>query len=823
MRKKIRVVVLLSMALLVYATNVYTQGLENYHFSTGDDGAFLSPTFTELIASRVDDGTSALTGIGFTFLYDGVEYTQFSVNSNGRMRLGSVGVSDDYNNPFTSSYYTTNTPIIAGVGADCSTGAGGYVKTGLYSGSGTNVRVVEYLLNTGYSISGTTYIKFQVQLYQGSNEVRIVYSGDYTNAPSGYQIGIGNEAANKFWYVNPSTHTVTYSTTYTTDSYSVFPGGGRYYSFIGSASVPYICDFENSAENSSWTLSNGSYTNYWMFGDAASSSSSNSMYITNNGTSNTYTNTSASYVYAYRSIYFASAGDYVVSFKWKARGETYCWDAMYAALVPSGTACPPANNITGRTNSLPDDYINIADVSQSKDTTGVFLWTYSTSDWINSTRKVNIPAAGEYTLVFYWKNDTSAGSNPPAAVDDIEIVQSCTASATIDASAGSSSVTITRTSGDGVKYDILVSTSSNPENAAESQITMASATQTVSGLTPATQYYAFIRSYCSENMHGEWSSAVSFVTTCDKTSTLSVEVQGSARALLARTSGDGVKYDILVSTSSNSSTASETPVVMTSTTQTVTGLTPATQYYAYIRSYCTETIHGEWSNAVGFVTGDVCSAVSNLAASTGASTADISWSYANDVLRYQLYVSPNTMSASALESASLTEVTTSSYSASGLNPSTSYYVYVRPVCSAYDVGSWSNVQFTTKASAFSLPYYENFESGTASDWTFVNATNGWFVGSAIANESSYSLYISNDNGVSYNYNISSTSYSYAYCKLNIEEPCVINVSFDWKNYGESGYDLVRAFMIPTNIGPYLNASYSNNIRSHHNSSNRKKH
>ena len=814
MRKKIRVVVLLSMTLLVYATNVYAQGLENYHFSTGDDGTFLSPSFTEIISSGNDDITSGVLDIGFPFLYDGVEYTQFSVNSNGRMRLGSMSIGTNYSNPFNSTNYSENTPAIAGVGRDCSTGAAGYVKTGLYSSGTLAVRVIECLLNTSSSYTGTNYIKFQFQLYQGSNEVRIVYSGDYTNAPSNYQVGIGNVSADKFWYVNPSTHTATYSTTYTTDSYSVFPGGGRYYSFIGSASVPYICDFENNAENSSWTLSNSSYTNYWMFGGATSSSSSNSMYITNDGSSNAYTNTTASYVYACRSIYFASAGDYVVSFKWKARGETNCWDAMFAALVPSGTACPPASNITGSANELPSGYINVADVSQSNNTNGVFLWTYSESDWLISTKNITISTAGEYTLVFYWKNDTSVGSNPPAAVDDIEIATPCTAAASLIADAVSTSVALTRTSGGDENYEILVSTSSNPETATESPVEMTSATQTITGLTPATQYYAYIRSICSEYRQGEWSSAVSFVTTCDKTSTLSVEVQGSSRALLTRTSGNGVKYDVLVSTSSNPEAATETPVTMTATTQTITGLAPATRYYAYIRSYCTEDIYGAWSSAVSFVTSDACPAVTNLVASAGVSSADISWTYSGSALWYQLFVSPSAINELALEDAALPTVTSCSYTATGLSSLTTYYVYVRPVCNAYDVGQWTSIQFTTRRDVFPLPYYEDFEGATASAWEMKNGANGWFVGTATNNGGDYSLYISSGTGTYNTYINTSVSYSYAYCRLNVEDPCIVNVSFDWKCYGEQYYDMLRAFIIPVTLNPTLTANAPNGMDGH---------
>ncbi|MBQ2077631.1 MAG: fibronectin type III domain-containing protein, partial [Bacteroidales bacterium] len=897
MRRKIRFAVLVLMALLSYVINVNAQGLENYHFSTGDNGTFLSPTFTELIASGVDDGKSALTGIGFTFVYDGVEYTQFSVNSNGRMRLGGTVIGTTYSNPFNSNNYSGNTPAIAGVGRDCSTGAAGYVKTGLYTDGNQNVRVIECLLNKDSNTAGTTYIKFQFQLYQGSNEVRIVYSGDYTNAPSSYQIGIGNESANKFWYVNPTNHTASYSTTYTSTSYSVYPGAGRYYSFIELASIPYICNFENSIEINRWVLANGSQANYWKIGNETSNSSSNFLYITNDGTANSYTiNNATSYVYAYKYIKIESAGEYVVSFKWKCNGES-SYDLLRAFLIPL-SANPTltggaANGQGSNTNNLPTGWIDVANPLGKLN-----LQT----NWMVSSQKVDISTEGVYCLVFFWKNDSSVGSQPPAAIDDIEVASPCTATAAISVGSltttsavitrtsgsgvkydilvstssnpetatespvemtsttqtitgltpatqhyayirsycseyrhgawsnavsfvttcdntstlsanvlGSTSVSLTRTSGNGVKYDILVSTSSNPATATESPVAMTSTTQTVSGLTPATQYYAYIRSYCTQDIYGAWSSAVSFVTTCDQTSTLSASVQSSTSVVLTRTSGNGVKYDVLVSTSSNPATATESPVAMASTTQTISGLSPATQYYAYIRSYCTESLYGAWSSAVGFVTEPACTSVSNLVANAGVTTADISWSYANDVLGYQVYLSAGTMSESALESVSLEEVSGNSYSVGELNPSTTYYVYVRPVCNAYDVGSWSNVQFTTGTANFTLPYYEDFESGTASGWTFNNSSNGWYVGTATANGSTYSLYISNNYGTNNEYNINSTSYSYAYCRLNIEQPCLVNVSFDWKSWAENSWDVMRAFMIPASRYPSLNAGNPNGM------------
>ena len=209
------------------------------------------------------------------------------------------------------------------------------------------------------------------------------------------------------------------------------------FTYESVASVPYTCDFEDTSENGKWAFANDTYTNKWIIGTATSSSSSHAMYVSNNGSANEYTMSSAnSYVYAYRRLSFATAGDYNVSFKWKARGESGCWDAMYAALVPDGTACPPSDNITSNTNSLPSGYINVGDVLQSYNTSGVFLWTYNESDWKTSSMTVNIATAGTYTLVFYWKNDGGGGNNPPAAVDDIAVKRAYTIAATASPSAG---------------------------------------------------------------------------------------------------------------------------------------------------------------------------------------------------------------------------------------------------------------------------------------------------------------------------------------------------------------------------------------------------
>ena len=652
------------------------------------------------------------------------------------MRLGSTVIGTGaYSTPFSSSNISSNEPKIIGIGKDLSTGAAGYVRTGLSGSSGSYVRVIEFKLNTGPSSSGTNYINFQVQLFQATKMVKIVYASS-SNNPSSYQIGLGNASYNKFWHVNPTNHTATYSTTYTSDTYSTYPNPSdsyRYYwfapphftsttttyyisnftttggntninnsssgtgaswsNYYGSYSASYyagstvnftitiagggihgsaiwvdwnqngmfesdervyntssytssphtgsftipasvaagdyrmriVSDYYGSnpnnpyegntgefedykltvtipstnylptnpyfkysltqqiytpseiaefagtsmsgnitsiqfysgtstdtrnlsiymqntskssfssttdwvtsshnlvyqgdvtfAENSWVTIDldtpfpydasqnlllvvddntgsytstrtfytyptganramyvysdgtnysptssysgtllqynnqlklnivpypatlpytenfdsdahgfqfvNGSYANQWMVGNGVHSSGSQALYIANNG-SYSYNNGSASYVYAYREINFAEAGDYNITFKWKGRGESSCYDAMYAALCPPSGTFPPSN-ITSYTNSLPSGYTNVGDVSQSYSTSGVFLWTYyEESGWRTSSKSINISSPGIYKLVFYWKNDGSGGNQPPAAVDDLTVTR----------------------------------------------------------------------------------------------------------------------------------------------------------------------------------------------------------------------------------------------------------------------------------------------------------------------------------------------------------------------------------------------------------------
>ena len=181
-----------------------------------------------------------------------------------------------------------------------------------------------------------------------------------------------------------------------------------------NGNVIFQCDFEDDTENANWTLNTGGQTNHWEIGIPSMTNVEKSLYITN-GNGNEYTNTSASYAYAYREVEITEAGNYQFEFDWMANGESN-YDNLRAFFIPT-TASPnltdgESNGMTSSNNDAPTGWIDL--YSQS----GIMA---GQSDWQHNTKSLSIDVTGTYYLVFFWKNDSGDGNNPPAAVDNIVV------------------------------------------------------------------------------------------------------------------------------------------------------------------------------------------------------------------------------------------------------------------------------------------------------------------------------------------------------------------------------------------------------------------
>ncbi len=265
------------------------------------------------------------------------------------------------------------------------------------------------------------------------------------------------------------------------------------------ATLPFVCDFENTAINADWVLENGNQTNKWFIGSAINNGGSNALYISNNnGVANTYTNTSATKAYAYRTIDFEQASEYTVAFDWRAYGESIN-DYIRAFLVPADVALT-AGNANGIThNNVPARWIALDNSTK--------LNVQST--WQNVSRTISVDSAGLYNLVFYWVNNASSGSQPPAAIDNVSIIElSCPSINNLeveDVTNNSANISWTER-GSAEDWQILLSSTmlTPTQLTTADPIDLTATSYAATGLSELTTYHVYVRAMCSENDSSVW-------------------------------------------------------------------------------------------------------------------------------------------------------------------------------------------------------------------------------------------------------------------------------------------------------------------------------
>ena len=218
---------------ILRAQQPYTYTLRNnYSFSTGT-GSYLSWLSPQPLYSYNNvryDWASPILDLGFDFMYEGRVYSQFKY-FDGSMCLGSPQLSYGggyYTTPLGTTYSGYNLPKIVAVGAQL------YATNFTYGVAGTAPNRVGVFTFTGYFSQSSSYtIEFQIQLYENTGEIRILYGPSYNSTVRSYQTGIATTSVD-LAAVNPRTGAVSYGLTNTT--YTTWPGQYTYYSFM----PPYI-------------------------------------------------------------------------------------------------------------------------------------------------------------------------------------------------------------------------------------------------------------------------------------------------------------------------------------------------------------------------------------------------------------------------------------------------------------------------------------------------------------------------------------------------------------------------------------------------------
>ena len=378
------------------------------------------------------------------------------------------------------------------------------------------------------------------------------------------------------------------------------------------ATLPYTCNFEESLANNGWVLANGNQTNKWYIGAAENNGGENGLYISNDGgETNAYSNTT-SYVYAYRTITVENESEYTVSFDWKANGYS-TYDLLRAFLVPTSVTLTAgnANGMTSYTNTTPNNWIDVAN-PQGK----LNLQT----EWQHSENTIDLEA-GSYNLVFFWKNYPYSYSSdytqqPPAAIDNVSVVEvACPRvnnlavnNETITGTTAAISWTETGTASE---WTVVVSETalSDSELASAEAATVTEQSYNATGLTPETFYNVYVRANCSAEESSNWAH-VTFSTTaaCPVPTDIHVSLAGNS-AIVSWTGYSATEWEVVCSATELDDPATGTVQNATAASYTLTGLSPLTTYYVYVRAICDGVDYSTWTDAT-FTTG--CAAIATL-------------------------------------------------------------------------------------------------------------------------------------------------------------------------------------------------------------------
>jgi len=283
------------------------------------------------------------------------------------------------------------------------------------------------------------------------------------------------------------------------------------------AQVPYAHDFEDATENAEWMLYNANATNKWYIGQPTNENS-NVLFISNNGTAETYTiSSAASTAWAFRDVQFGNASEFTLKFNWKGYGEGTTTIYDYLKVYIGTPAAVQAGNI------------NCTAALTTYDPAGAeVLGVYNLQDnWQTATITLNGPDYSNTTkrLYFRWSNDGSGGTAPAAVVDSIEITASncgrpydLVASNVTNVTAN---VTFSAASANDNAWEYLIGSSIfNPDLSTDVPTPVTSTTFTIDMLTANTPYYVYVRTVCAGGEYSEWSDVLSFRTDCEALTTL---------------------------------------------------------------------------------------------------------------------------------------------------------------------------------------------------------------------------------------------------------------------------------------------------------------
>ena len=227
---------IVSLLLVLASLSVKSQTLYGYDFTTGvDNTRWITLTNPDTIRNDMSGYTyyPPMVEVGFPFRFFGTGLHSFCVHASGRLMCNRTTRSG-----FNSLSYLANVNALMIDMYGCYTGSD-VSTTAVYQTvgePGSRTFVCEISRKWRYYSTGES--RYQLQLDEGTNAVRLVYGSntDNDNTVVG-EIGLTGTAG-RYIRINPSTHTASTSgSTVNVSNYDIlsWPGDYRYYQFVPSA------------------------------------------------------------------------------------------------------------------------------------------------------------------------------------------------------------------------------------------------------------------------------------------------------------------------------------------------------------------------------------------------------------------------------------------------------------------------------------------------------------------------------------------------------------------------------------------------------------
>ena len=264
---------------------------------------------------------------------------------------------------------------------------------------------------------------------------------------------------------------------------------------------PYLCTFEDSLAAYQWVTPGEGQINQWYVGTAVNNTpqGQKSLYVSQDGgVTNTYSGSSRSRSYAYRRLALDTI-EYACSFDWRCEGDE-SFHFMRAFIVPE-TAIPAAGTFPATSNihtTVPTGWIDLNPQTH---------YMSGQSTWTTLSQVFSVPDSGNYALLFLWDNDEYTPSNPPAAVDNVQVAPlTCHMPSGLSASSTRTTIDLTwdpssEASVWVVEYDTISDFVITPGF-------------TATGLTPNTEYQFRIRTVC-QNVDTSLAVVITVRTACE--------------------------------------------------------------------------------------------------------------------------------------------------------------------------------------------------------------------------------------------------------------------------------------------------------------------